>query len=77
MNSWYVFLIDAHVILIPTDARAPVLKQQPEAYVEVVKGEPLVLSIKAEGVSPMSYRWFKGAQELKYCSLVLTICTYT
>ena len=44
------------------------LKQQLEAYVEVVKGEPLVLSIKAEGESPMSYRWFKGAQELKYCS---------
>ena len=63
-----MFLIDACVILIPTDARAPVLKQQPEAYVEVVKGEPLVLSIKAEGESPMSYRWFKGAQKLKYCS---------
>ena len=44
------------------------LKQQPEAYIEVVKGEPLVLTIKAEGESPMSYKWFKGAQELKYCS---------
>ena len=55
-------------MVILTDARAPVLTQQPEAYLEVVKGEPLVLSIKAEGESPMSYRWFKGAQELKYCS---------
>jgi hypothetical protein len=36
--------------------------------VEAVKGEPLVLTIEAEGESPMSYMWFKGAQELKYCS---------
>ena len=35
---------------------------------EAVKGEPLVLAIEAEGESPMSYAWFKGAQKLKYCS---------
>lgn len=56
------------VILLCLDARAPVLTQQPEAYVEVVKGEPLVLTIKANGEHPMSYKWFKGMQELKYCS---------
>ena len=35
---------------------------------EVVRGEPLVLSIETTGEAPMSYIWFKGAQKLKYCS---------
>ena len=39
----------------PNTYSAPVPKQQPEAYVEVVKGEPLMLGIKAEGESSMSY----------------------
>ena len=51
-----------------SDARAPVLTQQPEAYLEAVKGEPLVLTIEAEGARPMNFTWFKGAQQLKYCS---------
>lgn len=50
------------------DSRAPVLTHQPEAYVEAVKGEPLVLSIHAEGEPPLRYTWFKGTQELQYCS---------
>jgi hypothetical protein len=48
------------------DSRAPVLTQQPEAYVEALKGEPLVLAIEAEGEQPLRFTWFKGAQELKY-----------
>ena len=52
---------------MPADSRAPVLIQQPEAYIEAVKGEPLVLTIEAEGEGALSYKWFKGAQELQYC----------
>ena len=61
-------LLDLFCICPYTDSRAPVLIQQPEAYVEAVKGEPLVLSIQAEGDPPLNYKWFKGAQELEYCS---------
>jgi hypothetical protein len=50
------------------DTRAPVLTHQPEAYVEAVKGEPLVLTVVAEGEGPLRYKWFKGTQELQYCS---------
>ena len=49
------------------DSRAPVLTHQPEAYVEVVRGEPLILTIEAEGEGLLTYKWFKGAQELEYC----------
>jgi hypothetical protein len=50
------------------DTRAPVLTHQPEAYVEAVKGEPLVLTVVAEGEGPLRYKWFKGTRELQYCS---------
>ena len=35
---------------------------------EAIKGEPLILTMKAEGEQPMTYKWYKGAQELKYCT---------
>ena len=35
---------------------------------EIAKGQPLQLTIVAEGAAPMQYKWFKGTRELEYCS---------
>ena len=37
-------------------------------YVEAIKGEPVVLTVEAQGEGTLRYKWFKGAQELQYCS---------
>ena len=55
-------------LCMAADARAPVLISQPEAYVEAIKGEPVVLTVEAQGEGTLRYKWFKGAQELQYCS---------
>ena len=54
--------------------KAPVLTQQPEAYVEVIKGKTLVLKIEAKGEGPLHYKWFKGTQELQYTTAGDTLC---
>ena len=55
-----------HLMFLLLESKVPVLTQQPEAYVEAIKGEPLVLKITAKGESPLRYKWFKGTQELQY-----------
>lgn len=40
--------------------------EQPDAYVEATVGKKLQLVIKASGVPPLKFKWYKDSKELAY-----------